>query len=42
MESNIAGAPSASTPIIFVLGDNSLKTDITPAIKPPPPIGITK
>ena len=31
---NIAGAPSASTPIILVLGDNLLKTVIIPEIKP--------
>ena len=40
IEIDIDGAPSGSTPIILVLGDNTLKTDDKPAAKPPPPTGI--
>jgi hypothetical protein len=33
------GAPSGSTPIIFVFGECSLKYNPSPAHNPPPPIG---
>ena len=40
IEISIDAAPDGSTPIIFVLGDNCLNTEIKPETKPPPPIGI--
>ena len=41
-DSCIDAAPVGSTPIIFVFGDNCLKTEIKPEINPPPPIGIKR
>ena len=38
----IEAAPCGSTPISLVSGLNCLKTEITPAAKPPPPIGKNK
>jgi len=38
----IDGAPSGSTPIIFVLGLKALNTVEMPAANPPPPTGTNK